>query len=246
MKSHTRLVLLITVASGALCSPARAQVPTLPSDGGVRLEGPSCATFDREHQPVTTFRAGDELILTGSRFPADSGVLATFQQAPHSSELGRFTTNQAGDFTSEPSVVRLPADALDGPAAIRVSSSGGSADCELVVRAPAAAPVVAAGARDAASEDPEPEDTNTWLIVWGTLVAIAGVFLAYVTYRRWQAERLAEAMSRLNGGGRLQAATRRDRPASEFTGSITEADAPQVLDPGWDAGREPTPIKPNE
>jgi hypothetical protein len=238
MKSMKRLLLLITVASGALHGTAWAQVPTLPPDGGFILDGPGCATMNAERQPATNFRAGDELILTGSSFPAQSSVLATFQQAPHSSEVGRFTTNDSGEFTSEPSVVRIPGDATDGPAAIKVSSSGGSADCELVIKAAAVEtqPVIAVDAREAA-DDSAPEGTNPWLIVWGTIVAIFGAFLGWVTYRRWQAERLEQAMARIGRSSR-------PRPEPQPAQPDPEAQSPPILEPGWDEGREPTPIRP--
>jgi hypothetical protein len=171
---------------------------------------------------ASSFRAGDELILRGARFPAGALVLATFRQLPITFELGRFRASAAGDVTSEPRTLRVPVEAASGPAEISLSSPGASAACRL--------DLTAAPTRTLATESPRPvqDDTNPWLFVWATLVAICGGFLAFLTYRRWQADRLQRKMS---------ASGHRREPRSRSG----ELSSPPVLAPGWDEGAEPIP-----
>jgi hypothetical protein len=230
------------VVGGVLAGPAAAQLPTLPPDGGTRLASPTCTTLDLAGRPRSDFRAGDELILRGAGYPPGELVLVTFQQPPHSAELARFKTSLAGDFTSEPTILRVPADAAGGSAEIRVASSGGSSTCPLNVTAltdsVASASREPAGALSDAGEGSE--GTPAWLIVWATIVGIGGAFLALVAYRRWQAQRLEQTMARLGPGSRAA------RPAApprleDLDQPPRAAEAPPVLPVGWDRGREPVP-----
>lgn len=182
-------VLLVFSISFALSGVALAQVPTLPSDGGYRLAGPSCATFDAGGRAATDFRAGNEFVLKGAQYPSNVLVLVMFRQAPLAFELARFKTNDAGEFTSEPTILRVPADASSGLASIRVASSGGSASCEMSLTAMPGA----TGARRAAKE-PVSDQVSPWLIVWATLVALGGGYLMFLRYRRYRADALERAM----------------------------------------------------
>lgn len=249
-----RLLLIIVVASVPLTGflPAAAQVPTAPGEGGFILTSPSCSTFNREGVAETSFRSSEELVLRGTGFPAQTLILVTFRQGSLTAELGRFRTNDAGEFTSEPTLLRLPSGTTAGPATIQASSGGPSGACQVEM---AATPAPAQVRRP----DPEPaaDDTNVWFAVWAIVLALGGGALTFVSYRRWQEQRLASAISRVGKTGRQARKRRYEAPprldslsmpapmpaSSRPASSEGERTSPPVLPPGWDAGREPTPTR---
>lgn len=262
MKGAKIIILSGVVAAVCFCDVALAQVPTLPPDGGFRLGGPSCATYDRELQPSGSFRPDDEVTVRGGGFPSGSLVLVTFRQLPYESELGRFKAGASGEFTSEPRIIRIPAEGVRGPAAIVASTeSGYTATCQLALAAPVSAARTAKPARE--RDDGENENLSWWLIVWATLVAVAAGGLAYLRYRRWVAARLERRISGLIGGGHVPptesppmppvhpAPPAPPPPLSPWgpderpTLAVTPDPflSPPILPPGWDDGREPTPVK---
>ena len=260
MKRVKSTILIGIVAAVCSCDIAAAQVPTLPPDGGFRLGGPSCATYDRELQPSGGFRPDDEVTVRGSGFPAGSLVLVKFRQLPYEAEMGRFKANEAGEFTSEPRIMRIPAEGVRGPAAIVTSTeSGYSATCQLAL---AAAPVSARRTAKPDKQDEGNEYLSWWLIVWTTLIAVAAGGLAYLRYRRWASDRLARRISGLSGRApHIEAPPvppvppvplSPPPPVSPWgpderpTLAAAPPDAfvsPPVLPPGWDDGWEPTPVK---
>ena len=197
MRRSKSLVLFAAVAFGALCGAARAQVPTLPPDGGTRIDPPTCSLRNAAGPAATEFGTGEEFVLGGTRFPADELVLVTFRQPPRVVELARFRTNAQGDFTSRPTVLRIPADADGGPAAIGLASSGGSATCDLRVQA---GPAAATQPEPAPTGEDSEDDLGPWFIVWAVLLALGACYLGYVRYRRWQERRLEQEIARINTG----------------------------------------------
>ncbi len=257
MKRVKSAVLVSAVAVVVLCDFSLAQVPTLPPDGGFRLGGPSCATYDRELQPSGSFRPGDEVTVRGSGFPAGSLVLVSFRQLPFEAEMGRFKASDLGEFTSEPRIIRIPAEGVKGQAAVVTSTeSGHSATCELAL---AAAPVSARRTAKPVAEDEGNEYLSWWLIMWATLVAVIGGALALIRYRRWVGERLERRISGLNGHRRPppvppvpQEPPTPPPPVSPWgpderptlaVGPVDPFPSPPVLPPGWDDGWEPTPVR---
>lgn len=253
MARLTSALLFVVVAFGVLC-PAGAQTPTLPPDGGTRLASPTCGLRDGAGQDVADVRAGDEFVLGGTTFPADELVLVTFRQPPRVVELARFRTNASGEFTSEPTGLRIPADAVVGPAAIGVVSSGGSATCDIQISAPADA--AAGSGMEPSADGEDDDDLGLWFVVWAILLAFGAVSLGYLRYRRWQAGRLEREMTQLGSDprkGRVfktdsrpthRPATRQRRPERKRVrlGDVGQP-SPPVLRPGWDAGKEPTPAR---
>lgn len=167
-----------------------AQVPTAPADGGFILGSPTCTTHDRTGAPATSFAATDEIIVRGSAFPGGSLVLLAFRQDSVAVELGRFRANTAGDFTTEPTQVRLPSGTTGGAASIQASSDGGPSGTCLIQMA---APLPASTARPPA--EPDGDDPNVLFAIWATILALGGGALTYGGYRTWQEHRLASVIS---------------------------------------------------
>lgn len=174
------------VSSGS----AAAQVPTAPSEGGFILSSPSCSTFDGAGTATSSFGGGDQIVVRGAAFPAQSLLLVTFRQGALTAELGRFRTNDAGEFTTEPTLVRLPAGTTGGSASIQASSGGPSGTCEVQMRAPVPVAQVRPPDREAEGDDPK-----VLFAIWSTLLALGGGALTFLSYRTWQERRLATAIS---------------------------------------------------
>lgn len=198
MSRPKRLLPLVVVVFGVLAGTARAQAPTLPADGGTRIESPTCSLRNVAGSAPTTLGRGDEFVLSGTKFPADVLVLVTLRQPPRAFELARFRTNAQGDFTSQPTILRIPAGVHDGPAAVHVASSGGSATCDLRVVGGATAASRAEPVGSTAADEDDGSVFAPWFIVWASLLAIGAGYLAYLRYRRWQEERLEKEISQLN------------------------------------------------
>jgi hypothetical protein len=266
MKRATRLFLLVVVTTVTLGGAASAQVPTLPPNGGTSLGGPTCGTYDRELVASSNFRVGDELTVRGRGFSPNSLVLVGFRQLPREAELGRFKANEAGEFTSAPRIIRIPDEAVRGPASIVVSTETASATCELNLAA-APASVRRRAATPAPSEEGN-EYLTWWLIAWTTVVLLGGAALALFRYRSWLGQRLERKISSLNGYPRAPMHTMDvpispappaapppppppppptspwgpdDRPTLALDNESSQS--PPVLPSGWDAGREPIPVK---
>ncbi len=247
MRSIHRSFLITVVACGvwALSGAAAAQVPTAPSGGGFILSSPSCSTFDGTGAAATSFAAADQIVVKGGAFPAQSLVLVTFRQGALTAELGRFRTNDAGEFTTEPTLVRLPTGTTGGNATIQASSGGPSGACEIQMRAPLPAAQVQ-------RPDPEPEgdDPNVLFAIWATLLALGGGALTFLSYRTWQESRLAGAISaagtdpkpRKSRRKGYEAPPRLESAELPFRRRSSEDGLPPVLPVGWDSGREPTPV----
>lgn len=246
MRRLRSFLLIVLAALGAALGEAWAQTPTLPPDGGSRLDSPTCETLDLAGRPAGSFRAGDELVLRGEHYPAGELVLVSFRQPPYSAELARFRTDGNGAFTSEPTILRVPADSVAGFAEIHVSSSGGSGSCALSLTGTAAPVTRPAPAGPTARPTAEPEESNPWLIVWATLVALVGGYLAFVTYRRWQADRLEKRVSRLGADGGRSGGRPHPEDLAGSPGTTEDEQppgGPPILPVGWDAGMEPTPMR---
>jgi hypothetical protein len=239
-----RLLLLGTVAVVASWGNgvARAQIPTLPPDGGSFLGGPTCGTFDAEGRAATTFRAGDGLFVRGTHFSARSLVLVSLQQPPMSSDLGQFRANDAGELATP--LLEIPRDAQGGSAVVRASSSAGTATCDIkTIAAPKAAPTL--------TPDEAPDGSNPWFLVWAVLLALGASALTFVSYRFWRGRRLERAISDAGDGKRVPA--RRARPQAPPllddavlpSGAPEPLERPPVLPFGWDEGREPTAVTMN-
>lgn len=240
MRPMTRWLLMAVVAvvASAPLPALRAQVPTAPADGGFILGSPACTTHDKTGAPATSFAPADEIIVRGSAFPAASLVLLTFRQDALTAELGRFRTDGAGAFTTEPTQVRLPSGTSGGAGSVVVSSEGPSATCLIQM----ASPLPAATARP----EPESDDANVLFAIWATLLALGGGWLTFVAYRWWREQRLAKLIS--EGGRRRRGRANAGPPRLEELAEppvvppsgFSYADPPR-LPVGWDAGREPTP-----
>ncbi|HYZ91624.1 MAG TPA: hypothetical protein VFA34_04420 [Actinomycetota bacterium] len=261
MNSVQKLVLLVLVTVVPWSGTAQAQVPTLPPDGGTSLGGPTCATYDRELVASSNFRVGDELTVRGRGFPPNSLVLVSFRQLPREAELGRFKANEFGEFTSEPRIMRIPDEAVRGPAGILISADSASATCSVEL---AAAPASARRATATpVAEDEGNEYLTWWLILWALIVLLGGAGLALLRYRNWLGRRLERKISSLNGRTNPPAPPGvppevpllppvppppvspwgpDDRPTLAATNDNGDH-SPPILPSGWDAGREPIPVK---
>lgn len=242
------LILPVLMAFGGLSGAASAQVPTctIQSTGGV---------------PTTDFRPGDELVLSGTGFPADVLVLVTFRQPPRTVELGRFRTNVVGEFTSQPTPLRIPADAAGGPAAIHAASSDGSGTCDLRVVGSSSVAGQGGAESPATSDEDDDSDFGPWLVVWAILLAIGASYLVYLRYRRWEQGRLERQISELGTDphrGRVfktdvptlpHRRSRRKRGGKRnvlHLGDQQRSASPPVLREGWDAEAAPTRQPPPE
>ena len=196
MRFMARALLFTSVVTGMWlhASVAVAQVPTAPTEGGFILSSPTCSTHDKTGAPATSFAAADEIIVRGAAFPAEAYILLTFRQDAVTAELGRFRANAAGEFTSEPTQMRLPSGTTGGPASISASSDGPSATCVIQMTAPL--PVTRS-----TSPEPEPagDDPNVLFAIWATVLALGGGALTFLGYRTWQERRLAGAMASAGG-----------------------------------------------
>jgi hypothetical protein len=240
MRLIDRGVLIAVVAAGLWISSgtAAAQVPTPPSEGDFILSSPSCSTFDGAGSATSTFGAGDQIVVRGAAFPAQSLVLVTFRQGSLTAELGRFRTNDAGEFTTEPTMVRLPMGTTGGSASIQASSGGPSGACEVQMRAP----VPVAQVRP---PDPEAEgdDPNVLFAIWATLLALGGGALTFLSYRTWQERRLATAISAAPANapkGRKRRRRRIQGPPRLESAELPSRRRPPAA--GWDPEREPAPV----
>ena len=147
---------------------------------GAQTSAATCSTFNATNEPASRFDAGDEIIVRGTGFGAKSLVFVRFEQGARTAELARADANDLGAFTSPKA--KIPGAIVDGAASIIALDARGSATCEITV------------IQAAADED---GDLGGLYLVWGSALAIFGVILAVLTYRRWKAERLREAMDRI-------------------------------------------------
>jgi hypothetical protein len=137
----------------------------------------TCSTFNAESEPASTFSAGDAVTVRGTGFGPRSVVLVNFQQDTRTVELARATTNDLGAFRV--SDAQIPDSVVGGKASIRALDARGSATCNITVKG---------------SGKDEESGLGALYVVWGGLLAVFGGFLGLVTYRRWKADRLREAM----------------------------------------------------
>jgi hypothetical protein len=238
MRRANRSALIAVVAAGvwALSSVATAQVPTAPSEGGFILSSPFCSTFDSTGAATTSFGAAEAIVVRGGAFPAQSLVLVSFRQGALVAELGRYRTNDAGEFTTEPTLVRLPAGTTAGAASIHASSGGPSGACEVQMRAP----LPVAQVRRPETE-PEGDDPNVLFAIWATLLALGGGALTFLGYRTWQERRLANAISSISDADPKQRGQRRRR--LEAPPRLESAELPSRRRPvDSDRGREPIAV----
>jgi hypothetical protein len=156
---------------------------------GAEAQAPAratCTTFNASNEPASAFDAGDEIIVRGTGFGSKSLVFVRFEQGARTAELARADANDLGALAAPKA--EIPGSVVDGPASIIALDARGSATCEITVREVAA---------------DEGGDLGGLYLVWGSALAIFAVILGVLTYRRWKAERLNEAMEHLG---------RRERP----------------------------------
>ncbi len=139
----------------------------------------TCNTFDAGNVPTTAFRGGDKIVVRGTGFAANSVVLVNLLQGNRTIELDRVRANDLGAFALTDATV--PGTVADGEAAIRALDARGSATCALTL---------------SAGEGSE-SSLGGLFWVWGVVLALFGGVLALLTYRRWKAERLREAVDSL-------------------------------------------------
>jgi hypothetical protein len=139
----------------------------------------TCNTFDSNNTPTTAFTGGEKIVVRGTGFAANSVVLVNLQQGNRTIDLARVRANDLGAFALSDATV--PADVGEGDAAIRALDARGSATCAITL---------------APGEDADGSLGGLFL-VWGIVLAAFGAVLAALTYRRWKAARLREAVDSL-------------------------------------------------
>jgi hypothetical protein len=140
----------------------------------------TCNTFDANNTPTTAFSGGEKIIVRGTGFAANSIVLVNLLQGNRTIELERARANDLGAF--EVASGTVPSSVSDGDAAIRALDARGSATCGLTLTA---------------GEGSDESSLGGLFWVWGLGLALFGGVLALLTYRRWKAERLREAVDSL-------------------------------------------------
>ncbi len=182
MGPFRRASALIFLTFAALVPPALAQTsppPSAPPPSAPAAAPATCTTYNEASEPASSFRAGERITVSGQGFGPRSLVLVSFQQGTRTVELAQVTSNDLGAFRT--ARVPLPASVTTGAASVRSLDARGSAICAITVK-------------PAAASDDEP---TLLYIIWGSALAIFGVVLALLTYRRWKTERLRAAMDDL-------------------------------------------------
>jgi hypothetical protein len=139
----------------------------------------TCSTFDANNTPTTAFRGGEKIVVRGTGFAANSIVLVNLLQGNRTVELDRVRANDLGAFAMTDATV--PGSVSDGDAAIRALDARGSATCALTLTA----------------GDGSEGSLGGLFWVWGVGLALFGLVLAMLTYRRWKGARLREAVDSL-------------------------------------------------
>ena len=187
--------------------------------GAQPVAGATCATFNAASEPSSRFEPGDAITVRGTGFGAKSLVLVSFQQGTRTVELARATANDLGAFRA--SNAQIPSSVIGGKASIRALDARGSAICTIRV----------IGGTE------QEGGLGALYVVWGSLLAAFGVFLAALTYRRWKADRLRDAMdalARRDGTGESDDTREPQRHLVRETASARSAisDAPPFV-PRW-------------
>jgi hypothetical protein len=176
----------------------------------------SCATFDADNIPTTAFRGGDEIVVRGTGFGPNSIVIVNLQQGTRTIDLARVSANDLGAFRLDDGII--PESVIAGEAAIRALDARGSATCPLTL-----------------SPGKEKESSLGGLfLVWGVLLVVFAGVLVMLTYRRWKAEQLREAVDSLAWREQYEERVTAKRgavvPGARDIASITDDDlAPEDL-----------------
>ena len=144
----------------------------------------TCSTFNASSEPSSTFAPGEKLTVRGTGFGPRSHVLVSLQQGIRTVELAEATANDLGAFSA--SGAQIPDTVVGGKASIRALDARGSAVCGITV---------------SGSAKNDESGLGVLYVVWGTMLALFGLFLVVLTYRRWKAERLREAVDQLAARG---------------------------------------------
>ena len=139
----------------------------------------TCNTFDVNNVPTSAFRGGDKIVVRGTGFGPNSLVIVNLQQGTRTVDLARVNANDLGAFVLDDATI--PATVIAGDAAIRALDARGSATCPVTL---------------AASEE-DKSSLRGLFLVWGSLLGAFAAVLALLTYRRWKAERLRDAVDSL-------------------------------------------------
>ena len=150
----------------------------MPTSASAQQSSATCSTFNGGNEPTTSFRAGDPIVVRGTGFGSSSAVLVSIQQDTTNAALGRASATDLGGFSLP--ATTIPDTVQSGPAVVRAIDARGSATCSISITGAAA--TTSGGMR-------------LLYIVWGSALAIFGVFLAVLTYRRWKTQRLRDAVA---------------------------------------------------
>ena len=143
------------------------------------LAAATCNTFDGNNAPTNAFTGGEKIVVRGTGFAANSIVLVNLLQGNKTTELDRVRANDLGAFVLTDATV--PDDVIDGDGAIKAQDARASATCALTLTA----------------GDGSGRSLGGLFLVWGLGLVVFGGVLGLLTYRRWKAERLREAVDSL-------------------------------------------------